>query len=424
MPPYSPSVPLTSSIDFDTQLQRIPTPASNASAPAVTATNMAQSAISFLDLPAEVRNMIYYYLFPEGRSAVQLLKRNVCKGYIDMSDRLGIVATCRQIYKETTGVLQEQGRLVISQPKTLKELIQELWIDDGVCYDSDDGELFDHHILQHVVPLEGIRVDYDLDRRVLLSNAPALMYTNQWLRDMCISTPGGARITALCRATSAKSSFNEFQALQTWIKDGHANPTRWDGPCDFKTKIILAFDISVHIPPADIEFDATAFVRATRRFQRPHLVQVEVISWARCAMRSETVVDIQTRVLLFMWNLIRKHPETRQDPCPTIWFNGMLQPLKAEFVDKKGGVRIVTDKWMSGHEGRAGLSTEASRVVEVLRRLGDPDYSGSEDEYEDEEEDMDVDTYSLVGMDFDQGSLLGVAADLAQLIYDDECMLF
>ncbi|KAJ4368660.1 hypothetical protein N0V86_009569 [Didymella sp. IMI 355093] len=411
-------------MDFDTQLQRISTPAFNASAPAVTATDMAQSAISFLDLPAEVRNMIYYYLFPEGRSAVQLLKRNVDQGYIDMSDRLGIVATCRQTYKEATSVLQEQGRLVIAQPKTLKRLIQELWMDDDVYYDSDDGELFDHHILQQVVPLQGIRLDYDLDRRVLVSNAPALMYTNQWLRNMCIANPCGARITALCRTTSAKSAFSEFQALQTWIKDGHANPTRWDEPYDFKTKIVLAFDISVHIPPADIEFDATAFVRATRRLQRPGLVQVEVISWARYETRSETVVDIQTRVLLFMWNLIQTHPEARLDPCPTIWFNGMHWALKAEFVDKKGGVRIVMDEWMSGHEERAHLSAKASRVVEALRRLGDPDYSGPEDENEDEEADMDVDTYFLFEMDFDQGSLLGVAADLAQLIYDNFFMSF
>ena len=47
---------------------------------------IAQSAISFLDPPAEIRNLIYHHLFPEGRSALQLLKRSVGKGYIQMYD--------------------------------------------------------------------------------------------------------------------------------------------------------------------------------------------------------------------------------------------------------------------------------------------------------------------------------------------------
>ncbi|KAF3038614.1 hypothetical protein E8E12_001850 [Didymella heteroderae] len=125
--------------------------------------DMAQATVSFLVLPAEVRHMIYHYLFPEGRSAVQLLKRNAGKGYISMSDRLGMIATCRQIYREATGVLQEQNRLAIVKPETFRQLVQKLWIE--IYYDSDDDECFDYHILQHLIPLQGIHLHYDLDNR-------------------------------------------------------------------------------------------------------------------------------------------------------------------------------------------------------------------------------------------------------------------
>lgn len=379
---------------------------------------MARSVVSFLDLPAEIRNTIYRHLFPEGHSSVQLLKRNTGKGYIQMSDRLGVMSTCRQIYNETKSILHEPCRLTVIQPKTFQELVRKLWMDDEddeMYYDSDEGESFDNHILQYIIPEDGIYLDYDLDNRTLVRNAPTLMYAEHWLREMCIMNPWGARITAFLRTTSAKSAFGDFQTLQAWIKDGHANPTRWDKGVNFKTEIILAFDSGAWRSP-DIEIDATAFLRATRRLQKPDMVRVNVRSWANWEMDPCTVGNLQARILLFMWHLIQAYPDTRRSLCPTIWLDGQLWPVKAEFNDTE--VRTINDRWMSRYYTSTGLARTAERVVEVLRRIGDPDNSGAEDESEDF--DYDLDPFET---DFDQASLLGVTADLAQLINDNECMM-
>ncbi|KAL1651095.1 hypothetical protein SLS61_005613 [Didymella pomorum] len=386
---------------------------------AVSPAYMAQSAIAFLDLPAEIRNTIYHHLFPEGRSAVQLLKRNGGKGYIQMTDRLGVLSTCSQIYKETTSVLLAPGRLVVVQPKTFQELIRKLWMDgeeDEIYYDSDEVESFDNYILQYMIPEGGIRLNYDLDSHRLVRKAPTLMYTEHWLREMCIMNPAGAHITALMRTISAKSAFGNFHPLQAWINDGHANPTRWGEGVDFRSEIILAFDSSAW-SLSDVGIDATAFLRATRRLQKPDMVYVKVKSWASCrwAMQPWTVSDIQARVLLFMWHLIQDYPDARKGLCPTIWLDGTLWPVKAEFNDTE--VRTVEDRWMPQYHGHTA-SAHAARVVEILRRMGDPGNSGPEDE-SDSEGDVDF----VFDMDFDQASLLGIAADLAQLINDNYCMM-
>jgi hypothetical protein len=379
---------------------------------------MARSAISFLDLPAEIRNTIYHYLFPKGRSSVQLLKRNGGKGYIQMTDRLGILSTCNQIYTEAKSVLHEPHRFTVIQPKTFQELIRQLWMDDEddeMYYDSDEMESSDNHILQYLIPEEGIRLDYDLDSRRLVRDVPMLMYTEHWLREMCIMSPAGARITALTRTTSAKSAFGDFRTLQAWIKDKHANPTRWDVGVDFKTEIILAFDSSVWRSP-DIEIDANAFLRATRGLQKPDLVRVKVKSWASWEIDRCTVDDVQVRVLLFMWHLIQDYPQIRRSLCPTIWLDGQLWPVKAEFNDIE--VRTINDAWMPRYHKDRLLARAAEHVVEVLRRMGDPDNSGGE-EWEDSEDGLDF----AFEMDFDQASLLGVAANLAQLINDNKWMM-
>ncbi|KAF3050570.1 hypothetical protein E8E11_005858 [Didymella keratinophila] len=330
---------------------------------------MARSTISFLDLPAEIRNMIYRHLFPAGRSSVQLLKRN-------------------------------------------------LWMngeEDEVYYDSDEVESFDNRILQYLIPEEGIQLHYDLDSHRLVRKAPTLMYTEHWLREMCIMNPAGARSTALMRTASARSTFGDFRTLQAWINDGHANPTRWDEGVHFKTEIVLAFD-SIAWSPSDIEIGATAFLRATRRLQKPGLVHVKVKSWASWVMHPWTVGDIQARVLLFMWHLIEDYSDARKGLCPTIWLNGALWPVKAEFNETE--VRTIEDRWMPQYHGHTVLA-HAARVVEILQRMGDPDNSGAEDELG-PEGDMDF----MFEMDFDQASLLGVAADLAQLINDNEFTMF
>jgi hypothetical protein len=73
---------------------------------------------SSLKLPAEIRNMIYTWLFPQGRSAVQLLARHR-GGYIAMGDCLGLLTTCRQVYHEVSSLLRSERRFVVIQPKTL-----------------------------------------------------------------------------------------------------------------------------------------------------------------------------------------------------------------------------------------------------------------------------------------------------------------
>lgn len=128
------------------------------------------SNLFFLDLPPEIRNMIYCCVFPRGQAVVQLLARHSGKGYIAMSDRLELLYTCRQIYKEAASLLQTSRTFKVVQPRSLRHLIDECWYvdDDDDCYCSYCGG-FDsntdkkNRILQRILPQDGLFYEYDID---------------------------------------------------------------------------------------------------------------------------------------------------------------------------------------------------------------------------------------------------------------------
>lgn len=382
-------------MDGDVQPQSVSPPASDASERLKKSDDATPSTMSFLGLPAEIRNMVYHYPFPEGRSAVQLLKRNTGTGYIAMSDRLGLMATCRQIYKEASSVLKHRRRFLVVKPKTLKRLLQDLFWEEL----DDEEELSRNHILQHIIPSEGIKFKYDLDNQSLDRNAPGLMYTDQWLRDMCIMDYAGGCISAEMKATTVKSDFQGFQTLQKWIKDGHADPISDGEPPYFKTRIILEFHISDRARPEDARFDGTALLRATRRLHKPKTaLQVDVKDGGRWESSSGTVDDIHARVLLFMWKLIEDLPKRRTGPCPAIWVDDLLWPREAGFIDEDGKIHIVSNKWTSRH-GPVDIPDDVEYVVDVLLYM----WGQGDSEPEDGPEETD----------FDKDSLLGVATELA-----------
>lgn len=375
-------------MDTDTQPVRASTPATSSEQLSTTPPSVIGTGTSLLDLPAEIRNMIYHHLFPAGRSAVQLLRRHKGKSFIAMSDRLGIVATCRQIYNEATSVLHEQHRLVVLEPKTLTTLIQKLRAEDNPRNKHKGPPGL---ILQHIIPKEGVSFDYDLDDQTLVREAPAIMYTERWLREDCYLSPAGIRITANMTTTSGKSSFQEFEALQTWIEDGNADPLVLRWLPDLNIKFNLTFVSSISVSPADIQLDATAFLRATRGLHTANRIQVKIVPVPE--EHYSSVNDIRMRVLVFMWNLIQNHAETGSALCPTIWVNGLLWPLNAEFIDTDGAVSVVSDKWMSGSEAQANLDAQALHAVRALEHMGGP---------------------------FDQDSLLEAAVDLTQVLKDTD----
>lgn len=116
---------------------------------------------SFLELPAEIRNMIYTWLFPAGNSAVQLLAR-YNGGYIDMGDCLGLLATCRQVYHELSSLLRSERRFVVVQPKTIVDVLHPI---------SKHPEL-SRRVMDHVCHDCVFEIRYDLDKRTKEKNGP------------------------------------------------------------------------------------------------------------------------------------------------------------------------------------------------------------------------------------------------------------
>jgi hypothetical protein len=108
---------------------------------------------SILDLPAELRNMIYTWLFPTGQSAVRLLARHR-GGYIDMGECLGLLTTCRQVYDEVSSLLRSERRFVVVQPKTIVDMADVDRVPEEVRL----------QLLSYLCPGNVFKLRYDLDK--------------------------------------------------------------------------------------------------------------------------------------------------------------------------------------------------------------------------------------------------------------------
>lgn len=266
---------------------------------------------SFLDLPAEIRNYIYAYVFPDGGSAVQMVKRNRSKSYMALSNRLGLISTNRQLHQETTSFLcSNKARLRIKESITIHDLLK------------------DHHreigkrILKHVSPIGGVYTIY-LDSAESDKVLPRILHVDQTLRSW------GLDCLEL-KITVHVHDMEDFASLQSWACQTHSVP-QW-----------IQFGAPDIVFQSPKRFQAAQFLLATNNLHRVCLYTQEAAD-AEPRFR-KSLFALQEEVLLFLDYLLKEFPGPSFKSNLIVWIDERLNVSEAEFLLEDGGVASITTK--------------------------------------------------------------------------------
>ncbi|KAF2993580.1 hypothetical protein E8E13_000236 [Curvularia kusanoi] len=273
------------------------------------------AGMSFLELPAEIRNMIYSYVFPEG--AALLLARHSGRGYIAMSDRLELLYTCRQIFEEATSMLKASRRFTIVQPKTLEYLMDQNC--EMPCYCLERQGIF-----EQILARDALCYEYDMDRDTVRKNMPALLYVSTTLQDFILTFIRRIKVIAVASTATTRSSFTSFNALRDWLTrvPNCLFTHEFDDP--FEISIILRFRSEVkYTPLKDIRFEINGLPDAMwSESCNGHLLyatsKVLVEQTRGVTSNTQLLVDVLAELVFFMQSAVRQHPELKGKRCPKI----------------------------------------------------------------------------------------------------------
>lgn len=300
------------------------------------------STIPFLELPAEIRNLIYGYLFPECPAMVQLLARHSGEGYVTISDRLGLLCTCRQVYEETTSFLRSQRRVKIVQPASLQRLFQAGCYVHRYYNVAPEGPL-----TSYFLPPEGIRLTYDLDDHTLNRNTPEVMYVNGWFCDIIPNTSMWSGVVVKMRMSEIESTFSGFEKLGEWLSDHHLNPFPQRHRRRFaEARLVLAFELSTNTSYKDLRFEANNFLDALRKeptgwYPMRSVIESRITRPDGNSYYESFLLDILGDLLNYMHNMMIDHPELESATCPKMMFDGVLR-VKESRVPHQAGFLPVT----------------------------------------------------------------------------------
>ncbi|KAF3050571.1 hypothetical protein E8E11_006010 [Didymella keratinophila] len=283
--------------------------------------------MSFLDLPPEIRNIIYKWLFPKGKAAAQLLvKRN--GGYLQMSDRFTILETCHQIYQEVSSLLRGQQRFVVKQPKTLTELLDS---DDDYADFSVESRIFHYTHPEHHIDFH-----HDLDHSTVSNKEVALLHVSQGIRQR-VAGYNTIRITAALSVTGG------FQRLRQWVHSGR-NLISDLGDESFAQ----SNRIELRIPQASCDnngnftIDTMELISATYDLDSITSMQTVVYEEQKTTPGDDQELHgIRAGLLLFIHTLIKKSPD---GTCPKIWMRRDLRVAFADFEYEDGSIERVANK--------------------------------------------------------------------------------
>ncbi|KAF3038615.1 hypothetical protein E8E12_001939 [Didymella heteroderae] len=280
-------------------------------------------ARAFLDLPPEIRNLVYKWLFPTGASAAQLLARR-SGGYIQMSDRYTLLETCRQIYNEASLLLRGQQRFVIKQPKTLFDLM-----------DRGDCEI-EEKIVANVIPDRRIDIRYDLDHCTVSSEGASMLHVSRDFRRR-------VAYYASIRLTAALSVTGDFRRLNRWALSGQdCIPDIDDESFDQTSRIKLLVPRISGGDEGVFIFDVVELIMATNDiFDFTHVRIVVRDEEDTTLEDDQNLQDVKTGLLLFVHSLIKKSLGSQ---CPKMWLRRDLRVAFADLEHTDGSVERVINK--------------------------------------------------------------------------------
>lgn len=269
--------------------------------------------------------MIYTWLFPTGRSAVQLLARHR-GGYIDMGECLGLLTTCRQVYDEVSSLLRTERRFVVVQPKTIEIFWNNVWMSSWhvrrlISYLCDDGIL---------------ELRYDLDKGTVVKKGPPFYDISEKLRRECM------HFHHIQMDVMASVSY-PFRGLEEWawsVSD-YLEETR--SCCQYIT-------LTLRLPKIDSNGNAAFYLPAARIFRatqdlHPH-TQFKVVAADEDEDEAYTgpLVELTTigqNLLVFVYDLLKLSSDPPNQPIPPIWVDRDLRVSHAEIECEDGQIMHV-----------------------------------------------------------------------------------
>lgn len=323
---------------------------------------------------------------------------------VTMTDRLGILCTCRQIFEEATSLIRGLHRFTIKQPRSLKEVF------DSTMDYSYDREFEQDLIFPLILPHGGITLDFDLESHTLTRNTPALLYVDHWFRTWCmISCWGSTSLTVEMKSHDTESTFDNFTKLVTWLSQGYLFPLPRERDPEYgMTTIIMNFQMSKPTGLEKVRFGANSFLEAIRsspfkRYALDTRVEVRVECSDSSTTNGTSLLDILAELLAFMNDMMVRHLELESSCCPRMWFDGLFRVRKAEFHQQGASSYALTSTkrlWR--------LSNEDPWYKREILHILDSEhlYPGQ------------VTWFSDESTDIDKGTLLGSAIELAEVIIE------
>ena len=278
---------------------------------------------SFLGLPGEIRNMVYTWLFPMGRSAVQLLARHR-GGYIDMGECLGLLTTCRQVYDEASSLLRTERRFVVVQPNTIIDMLDP--------YRAGGSHEVSRRIWNYVCP-HGVQLRYDIDKRTTEKIGPPLSDICKRLRKLCL-------LLTYMKVTVSVSY--PFHGLEEWAQSvsGYLGAAKSNGQnC---ITVILLLPQTDSNGKKEFYLPAVRLVRATKDLGARTTLRVVTANTDENKANVEESTDLGSfgqNLLLFIRDLLEMSPDPFNEPIPRIWIHkDYLEVSHAEIEAEDGRV--------------------------------------------------------------------------------------
>ena len=277
---------------------------------------------SFLDLPAEIRNIIYTWLFPTGRSAVQLLARHR-GGYIDMGECLGLLTTCRQVYDEVSSLLRTEHRFVVVQPKTIVDMLYH--------YHAEGSREISRRIMNYICPHD-VQLHYDIDKRTTEKSGPPLFDVCKKLRKLC-------NFLIYMKVTVSVSY--PFRGLEEWARSVYDYIEETRSSC-------LQITLTLRLPKTDSNGNAAFYLPAARIFRAikdliPWRI-FKVVAADEDEANVKASIDLTTichNLIVLVYHLLKLSPDPFHQPTPPIWIDTDLRVSHAEIECEDGRIMHV-----------------------------------------------------------------------------------
>lgn len=268
-----------------------------------------------------------------------------------MSDRLDLLSTCRQAYKETTSFMDRYRRVNVVRPRSVFRL------KDG--FYTTPGTFHYPHIVRRIIrycisPEQSmISLHHDLNtsmRCVTLLNVTGVCRQFRTLTWGLLET---YEISATL-TINEHSSFEDFGRIRYWLQNrgnmsdetDHWLRSQFSGKTRPRvTYFNLVYDTKSAIDMSQVRLQADKLLFATAHYSITGCEQIYISQTQQKYIRhQQSIENIRYSILVFAYDLMVTHHRHCHARYPTIWMDGNFHIIQADFIFPDGTTESVTNE--------------------------------------------------------------------------------